>query len=544
MHNLLKFITLSIFVISFTACGSGDSSSQSNSSDINNINDVKYSIDYKGLYFYAQNTPLSAYKLQALSDAEFNELNSTTQIQVADKLLSSLFFGYSSQELNEKIAKGTFLTDLAKNLQKDTTDKSWLEAYIKDENIFTQNQNEQEALDILTRFYAAKELDRYFFHNWIAYILTQTIMFSPAYELESSHNPNIARVYNRLVFSLEEEFSLAYISYIHMMSEDNWRRFRSPEDNGREMLEIFTNDRDDSKVPLAGKALQNWKLNRDNDTLVVTLNENREALNLFNTTIYNGDDFYREMVKSEAFENTVVQRLVSFFFTDSSRSTITSVSNSILQSNPKSWQDILTQILFSKEYLLHTSRAKSAEETFFSLSKKLAVKHRKTTIYYFKYALEAMHQASMKYKLGKIKRVPLDTLSFANYHKSVRDELLLRRSDPKYSDDYNAWQRQGWSDSFIADENFGYNYQDEEASLVSFINYLFVYTISREANTQELEMLKRHMLKEKNGVMVLHSAYDMFTDRDNRESRKRNIAYTVLDYLSRVDAMYTYKEVN
>jgi len=544
MHNLLKFITLSIFVISFTACGSGDSSSQSNSSDINNINDVKYSIDYKGLYFYAQNTPLSGYKLQALSDAEFNELNSTTQIQVADKLLSSLFFGYSSQELNEKIAKGTFLTDLAKNLQKDTTDKSWLEAYIKDENIFTQNQNEQEALDILTRFYAAKELDRYFFHNWIAYILTQTIMFSPAYELESSHNPNIARVYNRLVFSLEEEFSLAYISYIHMMSEDNWRRFRSPEDNGREMLEIFTNDRDDSKVPLAGKALQNWKLNRDNDTLVVTLNENREALNLFNTTIYNGDDFYREMVKSEAFENTVVQRLVSFFFTDSSRSTITSVSNSILQSNPKSWQDILTQILFSKEYLLHTSRAKSAEETFFSLSKKLAVKHRKTTIYSFKYALEAMHQASMKYKLGKIKRVPLDTLSFANYHKSVRDELLLRRSDPKYSDDYNAWQRQGWSDSFIADENFGYNYQDEEASLVSFINYLFVYTISREANTQELEMLKRHMLKEKNGVMVLHSAYDMFTDRDNRESRKRNIAYTVLDYLSRVDAMYTYKEVN
>ena len=535
--KLNRFFTLSItsvIALILTACGSEDSSITSA--------DSKYSMSYKGLVFYEKNIPTSSYKLTTLSDAGFNALAESQKLLVADKLLSSMFFSYPLNELQEKIDSGLFMSTLLRQLNTETTDKAWLESYIIDENILRRNLNEQEAVDILSRFYAAKDLDKYFFHNWVAYILTQTIMFSPAYELDSSHSPNIARVYNRLVALLDDEASMRLITYTHMMSEDNWRRFRSPEDNGREMLEIFTLDMDDAHVPIAAKALQNWMLNRDNDTLVIGLNENTEVLNLFNTTIINGDDFYRELAKSSAFTYGAVRRLVSFFFTEYTESQIDSVTNSIVSSKPETWQDILKQIVFSKEYLLNSSRAKSAEETFFSLAKKMDYKHNTSTLYYFKNNLDKMHQASMKYKLGKLTRVSLDTLSFATYHKTIREEVLRRRSNPDYIDDYSSWRRQGWSDSFLDNSNFNYDSEDEEASLESLINYLFKALASREVTSEELLMFKNHMLIDDNGQKVLISTFDMF--REDRDDLKRNIAYIVLDYISRLDDAYMHKKVN
>ncbi len=539
IKQILKLGVMLSITLALIGCGAEDDS-------VSSAN-AKYSMSYKGLVFYEKNIPVSSYKLSSLSDAEFNALEESQKLLVADKLLSSMFFGYPLNELQEKINSGTFISSLQKQLNVETTDKTWLESYIIDENIFRRYSTyyNPEAIDILSRFYAAKDLDRYFFHNWVAYILTQTIMFSPAYELDSSHSPNIARVYNRLVTMLDDEASMRLITYTHMMSEDNWRRFRSPEDNGREMLEIYTLDLDDAHVPIAGKALQNWKLDREYDTLVIGLNENTQELRLFNTTIINGDDFYRELTKSSAFTYGVVNRLVSFFFTDYTASQVNSITNTIVSSKPETWQDILKQIIFSKEYLLNSSRAKSAEETFFSLAKKMDYKHRDSSMLYFKIDLETMHQASMKYKLGKLTRVPLDTLSFAVYHQTIREDVLLRRSNPDAIDDYGNWGRLGWSDSFIDNTNFNYDATDEEVSLVSLINYLFKVVASREATSQELAMFKNHMLEDDNGQNILVYPFDMFSSNESsRESYKRYIAYVVLDYISRLDDTYMQKEVN
>lgn len=79
-----------------------------------------------------------------------------------------------------------------------------------------------------------EDLDKNFLHNWISYTLPQTILFSPAYELDSSHYPNVASVYNWLVLDMNDDVGMRYSTYMHMTSSDNWRRFRSPEDNGRE----------------------------------------------------------------------------------------------------------------------------------------------------------------------------------------------------------------------------------------------------------------------------------------------------------------------
>ena len=500
--------------------------------------------------YYSKEMPLSSYKLSPLSDANFNALSKADKLLVADKLLSTLFFSYPLSVLQEKIDSGRFVSSIENGLQETTTDISALESEILDEKKYYRPGGQEEAVDILSRFYTAKNLDKYFFDNWVAYTLTQTIMFSPAYELDSSHTPNIARVYNRLVTLLQDDASMRFITYVHMSSEDNWRRFRSPEDNGREMLEIFTFDKNDADVPLAATALQNWKLDRDYDTLVVGLNENTKPLSLFGTTVYNGDDFYREMVKSKAFTHGVVKRLVQFFFTDDTPAQIESITNSIVASNPQTWQGILKQIVFSKEYLLYTTRAKSAEEEFFSLAKKMDFQTRRYTIYYFKYALENMHQAAMKYKLGKLKRVPLDTLSFANYSKYMREEILMRRSNPDYADDYESWSRQGWSESFIGRDKFQTVGENPIATLHNFINYLFQATIARDALPKEMAMFDSLMIEEKNGVKNVVGHFDILDYRldDNGvrygDRYKRYVAYTVLDYINRLQDVYLFKKVN
>ena len=526
--------------------GCGDTSEENTSAA-----ETKYDLSYKGMSFYYKNKPSSQYKLTQFSDGEFNALSEMQQFQVADKLLSTLFFGLPQDKLEEQIASQRFISHIRAGLNSDRTDKEWLENYILDKEYFRQNASTQEAVDILSRFYAMQELDRYFLNNWTAYILTQTIMFSPAYELDSTHTPNISRVYNRLVNFLEDESGMRYTTYVHMMSEDNWRRFRSPEDNGREMMEIFLEDEDDAKVPLAGKALQNWKLNRDNDTLVVGRNENTEPLALFGTTVYNGDDFYREMVKTSTFQKTVIDRLVAFFFTNATAGKKEQITNAIVASRPETFQDILLQIVFSKEYLLHNSRAKSAEELFYSLAKKMDFKHRTSTFDYFRRGLEDMHQASMKYKLGKIERVPLDTLSFAGYHKYIRENMIMRKSEVKYEDDYSNWSRQGWSESFVVNTNFDYEPSDELGSLDAFVQYLFKSLVQRRATDEELALFRTHMQRDYNGVMALDYTFDMFYTNDTnetkqlkyRESNKRNIATVVMDYLSRLERFYMQSEV-
>lgn len=547
LKHIIPINLLLLFTIFLTACGSTEDSVATE--DVSS-GDPKFAISYEGLSFYNQEMPQESYKLEPLTDSDFNALEDSKKLLVADKLLSTLFFGYELPLLKEKINSGKFLSTVAFNLTQDTTDKDLLESSIMDEEKFYRPNGHSESIDILSRFYLAEELDSYYLNNWIAYILTQTIMFSPAYELDSSHSPNVARVYNRLVTLLEDDAGMRFITYVHMSSDDNWRRFRSPEDNGREMLEIYTFDKDDSHVPIAATALKNWKLDRDNDTLVVGLNENTQALNLFGTTIYNGDDFYRELVKSSSFTYGAIKRLVSFFFIDNTPTKIESITQSIVTSKPETWQGVLKQIIFSKEYLLHTTKAKSAEATFFSLSKKLNYKTRSNSIYYFKVALENMHQASMKYKLGKLNRVPLDTLSFANYSKYIREEVLLRRSNPIYDNNYSNWSRQGWSDSFIAQDNYEVDYSDGITSLHNLINYIFEATTARVPTQEETLMFDSLMLQETGGVQEVVDFFDITDNRLNNDGTKkglsyaRNVAYVILDYVSRLEDTYIHKKVD
>ena len=509
-------------------------------------NDSKYNLEYQGLTFYQEALPSSGYGLKQLSNNDFNALTPANQLIVADKLLSTLFFAYPANELEQKIEAGNFINEVKEGLKEEQTDRVALEESILDADKFYQNTSKEPMVKILNRFYNMKHLDSYLFDNWTAYILTQTIMFSPAYELDTSEIPNVARVYNNLVKSVEADEGMRFITYQHMMSEDNWRRFRSPEDNGREMLEIFTLDGDDSHVPLSAKALQNWRLDPESNTLVVELNQNIEPIELFGTTLFTGVDFYRELVKSDAFIYGATKRLVDNFFFNSSNALKEEITNAIVSSHPERWEDILKQIIFSEEYLLRNSRAKKAEETFFSLTKKLDYQYYYQTAYYFRSKLEEMHQAIMKYKLGKLNPVPLDTLSFANYHKYIRETILTRESNLKYQDDYKSWSRQGWHPNFISTDKFNFDKENPVESLDSLINLIFKSTVARVATKQELNLF--HGLMIPNGKAPWQ--FDLFIQYEDadkqlerREKSRNYIAHVVLEYISRLEETYKYKEV-
>ena len=538
MRQIIILMMTMFFVL---GCGSSATTSGGNGQNQNaDSNDPKYQLSYKGLRFFAPALSQSSYSLEQVDDKVFESLSKEKKRQVADKLLATLFFGYPHPVLETKIDQGNFISSLFADFTKDLNDKAAVEEEIRNTTrFFHSSYSKDEVNHILSRFYVMDKIDSYYLQNWIAYILTQTIMFSPAYELDSSHEPNIARVYNAMVRSLEEESTIGYSTYLHMISSDNWRRFRSPEDNGREMMEIYALLFEDNLVPLAGKALQNWKLDRDNDTLVIGLNENTQPLQLFGTTVVNGDDFYRELAKSSAFQKGVVSRLVDFFFTTQSQTQKDRIVSKIVHSAPQRWEDIVLQIIFSKTYLLESSRPKSAEELFYSLAKKTEYKHYKYTFENFSKALDQMHQSAMKYKLGKLDRVPMDTLSFINYHKFIRENLMIRHANPKKVDNYKSWDSYGFTDVFIAEDRFSLNENDPKGSLDTLIDYLFTVTVSRKPIAKEITLFETHMLQQDNGTLVFSPGFNL-----TKSSDRTNAAILILDYISRLAELYQYPKVD
>ena len=500
--------------------------------------DPKYLQTYKGLRLYAKSMSVSEYKLAQVDDTIFNALSNEKKLIVANKLLSAMFFGYPLPKLKERINRGDFISTIQDQIRKNTNDRANIEETLLDKDLFFQSKYANDEVNkILARFYMLKYLDKYYFENWMSYILTQTIMFSPAYELPSSAEPNIERVYSALVRDIQDESTISYTTYLHMMSNDNWRRFRSPEDNGREMLEIFALNFDDKLVPIAATALQNWKLDLDNDTLVIGLNENTKPLKMFGTVIYTGEDFYRELAKSKDLQIGVVTRVVDYLFTSVNQNRKKQIIDAVIKSNPQTWQDIFVQLLFSKAFLFDSNREKSAEELFYSLIKKMSYKHYKYSFYNFKKALDAMNQATMRYKLGKLKRVPLDTLSFMNYHKFIREKVMIRAVNSKKLDNYLAWDSQGWRQEFISDDKFEFFENSPEASLESFINYLFETTISRKAKQNELELFKAHILSSDKSKYAT-SSFDL-----KKLKNREYVAIIILDYISRLSELYQYKKV-
>jgi len=527
------------------------------------VKDNRYRITDNDLSVFVANKSSDDYLLKQINDTSFNELSEKQKYLVADKLLSSMFFAYPYSELKRRVESGTFLSDIQEQLLLSQNSMYEVEERIHDANRYDQNEYKADML-ILSRFFEMPRLDKHFYNHWVSYVLTQTILFSPAVELDTVASADTYGIYNRLYNLQESEVGMRYSTFLHMQSLENWRRFRSPEDNGREMLEIYALDTDDTHVPLAAQALKNWHLNRDQETLVVGLNRNGEALTVMDDmTFKTGLEFYASLSNSKAFTKGVVTRLVNFMFTTTANSKKDEIIAAVVASKPETWSDILKQILFSEEYLLYTSRAKSIEESTFSLMKKLSYNSYFSTFSRLRNDMSNMGQASMRYKLGKLTRVPMDDISFATYQKSLRDNIFRTWSrdavlsyNPKKIDEthnsdyfmetYKSWYRRGISSKkFMSADNYVVS-DDVVETQKNYIEYLFNAVLNRGAHADELEMFLAHM----NGDRPQwYSKYLNYTNDDSdyqeyiRYTGRYYIQYMVFEYILRLDDLYFYKEV-
>jgi len=528
------------------------------------VKDNKYRVEENNLPVFVSNKLSDSYVMKQMDDSSFNALAEEKKYLVADKLLSSMFFAYPYSELKRRVESGTFLSDINNQLLLSLNNMDEVEERIHDVNRYYQNEYSADVL-ILSRFFEMSKLDKHFYNHWVSYILTQTILFSPAVELDTVSNSDTYGIYNRLYQLQESEVGMRYATFLHMKSAENWRRFRSPEDNGREMLEIYALDADDTHVPIVAQALQNWHLSRDKETLVVGLNKNSEPLSLMDDMKFtSGIEFYASLANSKAFTKGIITRLVNFMFTTTKSSKKDKIIKNIIASHPETWSDVLKQILFSEEYLLQTTRAKSIEESTFSLMKKLSYNSYYYTFNRLKNDMSTMGQASMRYKLGKLTRVPMDDISFATYQKSLRDNIFRTWSrdtnlswNPKNVDEthnsdyfmrtYKSHYRRGVSSKkFMSAEKYEVSDNVLETQ-VNYINYLFNSVLSRPAHQGEIEMFQSHL----NGgtspqwfstylnYVNVDSAYQQYIRYEGRYYMQ----YMVFEYILRLDELYFYKEI-
>ena len=431
----------------------------------------------------------------------------------------------------------------------------------------------------LARIYAYP-LSKDVFDNWIAYVLANSILFSPAEEIDSASIRDVQKVFDKLREDLRENISIHEIIFRHQRTQENWRRFRSPEDNTREMMEIYLGlfDRD-ADVPRAAKACQNWLLTSEADDYELLSNGfiNTSPQYVLDTYIVNCDDFYKVVSNHPLVTRRVITVLAEYFFSTKTGQERAVIINQIASGSPVTFQDLFRSILFSKAYLLENERPKSAEELFFSTAHQLDWKPYRSLLNEMAkvngvtdtefMSLKQMGWPVMSLKLGRFTGVPMDALSFANYHRGVREKLLLGvTGNADCSDEVsNSNTRCRWANGMglklrsapaapdaAASDQVKAKYQYEISRLLKlssrnqlvlalstddFLDYVFLTAIQRKASDTEKADLKTYLLSRNYLSSATGTTIIVANQRDE-------IAQVILDYISRLPEFYYFLRIN
>lgn len=506
-------------------------------------------------------------KAAPLTKEEFNALTPEQQYSVANKLLGTMFRGVAVNDFfnlsqgmsNLSVKDPDFLYNTAVKLVtniptvedglgagelsiddfKDKIGRLGTIGSLFDISEIADGSPQEVALAHTTQLPLSSDS----FNNWIAYILANSILFSPAEEIDSTSALDTQAVYNRLVDQLASGTSISSMILSHEKSPQNWRRFRSPEDNTREMIEIylgiFVPEPDGTTanaVVNASIACQHLYLSDGEDDLpiyqlVSNGNYNTERLLIPLTEeqqvyVITCDEFYALVAQAPQSIPRMISTVVETLMLNRSGIDRAAMIESITNAAPQTFQDIFASVLFSKEYLLYTERAKSFEENFYNVSARL--KYELPADHFVDTAscsnnnndctddftfLGNMNWPSMTNKLGRLAGVPLDTLSFAHYHRGFRESMVIDNND--YSTglisnpDTIQPDLEDTNGSVIA------NTVVENLSDADFLDYLFLAMLERKPEADEIAAL---------------------TNIGN--NNQSQTARVVLDYISRLPEQY------
>ena len=134
--------------------------------------------------------------------------------------------------------------------------------------------------------------------------------------------------------------------------------------------------------------------------------------------------------------------------------------------------------------------------------------------------------------------MPLDALSFANYHKGVREELLV---DTRH---YVGSQLDvpGLIYNGLGNDDDDLRDVVSQLSLTDYVNFLFLNALQRKASAEEID-----------GLILIYSNLNLLeTNTDGvqiirpstSDNRHDNIAQITFDYISRLPEFYYFKAIN
>lgn len=542
----------------------------------------------------------------ALSDASFSKMKIDDQYRVVNKLMSTLYSGVpvsefytlaSANALSEKTDSAPTLSSIRQSLtiNLSTEERMRFDSEIAgDENAlddqgnsapieasyhFDQNKPKQMPLARIYHY----PLSRDSFSQWMAWHLANTILFSPAEEIDSADITDVQNLFRRLDLGIMSRQSIRAMVATHQNSVQNWRRFRSPEDNTREMMEIYLGLFDnDAEVPLASQACQDLYLTDEADgyKLAYTDYPNSEPVLVLDNYVTDCQDFYEVVASHPLLIPRVVSVLVDYFYTGMSTEQRGSITEAISATNPLTFEDVFLTILFSESYLLDTERARSFEESFLPTAKRLQWEAHPDVFKGMvtgngslaRSNMSEMGWPTMSLKLGRVASVPLDSLSFGNYHKAMRESLMLdsRRwrlalgvekpaaptptpVDPidagasaretaahaakveEYENEVAALsrdERQAHREALAQFESDAMLYRRiDDLQIRELIDYLFLSAIQRRATDVERYQLTKLFLQED----YLDPEFDNAFVRSGRQD---DLALITMDYLSRLPELY------
>ena len=555
--------------------------------------------------------PLSA--SYTLSQAEFDGLSPDSQYMVANKALSTMyrglpvdqFFDVPSGLSSPQIQYKNFIADTQIRLQSKM---SFSERRVWDERILGRENDPltEEDESIQSRFssfdndqphhiYMARMQTYPLSHDqlvtWMSYFLANTIMFSPAREMDSTNSQDIIRVLAYLDQSLSERKSIREIvrGWLHNLSR--WRVSRSPENHALEMFELYLgifNDTPEEQQNTinGGKACSSWYLT-DNDADYQLLKDltkvdGGEAYVVFGQYVSTCEDLYDVVAGHPFLIPRVTEVIVNYFMDGSPAALKNQLIQDIVSSGASTFEDVFLGVMFSKAFLLEAERPKTFEENAFSFLHSMHWTPRAggadelgrgvidnlldSDRFNSNIAVHEMGWAAMNYKIGRTPFLPMDVLSFATYHKAMREEVLLNnraisgRYHPTVDEDEEA-MFPIFNGAFYVAGTENLKPELEGISAEDFINLLFLTTLGRRAESAELQAFLLeggpdieddlgNVIDQNRNYIALDEETGVWRMRQTSSGENPTEFYTddfaevVFDYISQLPEFYYYKSVN
>ena len=521
-----------------------------------------------------------------LTDSEYNSLTAEQQYQVLNKLLGTIYKGMPVDEFFNVSAGLTNpqvqFTDGLRNIRTalrtdmDASARAAIDASIVgldaegNENtqlaIYTFDEDRPRSLPLARIVEYPVSRDAYV--EWMAYFMANTILFSPALEYETTDIVNVQNVYRRLAIGIQNDLTVRQLVAQQLPTLDRWRVSRSPQNHALEAYELYLglfDTEEDSRE--GGIACGDLYLTDEDEGYLLARTDfpNTTPQYILDDTfeITTCDDFHAVIAGHPLVIPRVTEVIINYMMDGRTITDRLNMVESIVGSGAETFEEIITAILFSREYLMNTERPESYEESFMALLSTLKwdVRHNRdqvddqifdrltsnpnNTIY-----LGHMGWHSMDLKIGRTPFVPMDALSFSNYHKAIREELL--REHEAYR---GAMVTVNMEDSngningvdmvaegliFGDDGNGGVETLQYIADLSpqEYVDLLFLTGLARRATSVEMTDLIDYLDNVVDHLVVSNGNLEV------RDGRHDDIAQEVMDYLSRLPEFYYVKTVN